>query len=72
MTIELLLERVVNLEMRAKDLKPEVSITKNTNDSLKIMVGNQQQGSQEALYGGEWNGSAWRQSQRMLKMFFLF
>ena len=63
-TIEQLLERVVNLEMRVKDLKPELSITKNTNGSLKIMVGNQQQCSHEAVHGGEWNGSTWRDKVR--------
>ena len=43
MTIEKLLERVVNLEARVKNLKSELSITKITSDSLKMMLDNQQQ-----------------------------
>ena len=41
LTIKQLLERVVNLEMRVKYLKSELSITKTTSESLKIMLDNQ-------------------------------
>ena len=43
MIIEQLLERVVNLETRVKDLESELSIPKSTSDNLKIMLDNQQQ-----------------------------
>ena len=44
-TIELLLERVVDLEIRVKVLESELSITKTTSGRLKIMLNNQQQHS---------------------------
>ena len=43
MTIEQLLERVVNLETRVKCLESELSTTKRTGDNLKIMLVSQQQ-----------------------------
>ena len=43
-----LLERVVNLETRVKDLESELSITKTTSVSLKIMLDNQQQYSRRS------------------------